>query len=208
VAKNARTFRLREKDGDFLWFYEPLNAGIVNPRVMLLRTAPGAPNPGPVVRRLLLEMDPSLPFVDVEALGDALYPEMRPWRLGASVFTATGVAALLLAAIGLYSAVAFAVAQQRREIGVRMALGESSERAFLRVLGNGLRIVAAGAAAGSALALFGARWLEQVLYETSPREPLVYGVVVSAVLLASAVALAVPARRAARVAPAEALRTE
>ena len=90
------------------------------------------------LRRALLELEPALPFVDVRVLGDALDPQMRPWRLGAAVFTAFGLVAALLAALGLYAAVAYAVAQRTREIGVRIAVGASARQVAGLILGEGV----------------------------------------------------------------------
>ena len=158
--------------------------------------------------RVLRDMDPALPYVDASRLGDVLDPQIRPWRLGASVFTAFGVLAAILAALGLYTAVAYAVTQRTREIGVRIAVGAATSRVVLLVLGDGLRIAAVGVALGLVLVLAGGRWVADLLFDTSPREPVVLMLVGVGLLVVASVASLVPARRAARVSPMEALRTD
>jgi putative ABC transport system permease protein len=119
-----------------------------------------------------------------------------------------GALALLVAAIGLYSVMSYSVAQRTHEFGVRLALGASPRRIVRTVLGDGLGVVGAGMLLGLALALLGGRFLAPMLYQTSVRDPAVFAVV-SAVLLAAALAAGlIPARRATRVDPLEALRAD
>ncbi|MGI8843973.1 MAG: FtsX-like permease family protein [Gemmatimonadaceae bacterium] len=206
VVRNARTFRLREEQR--LWIYAPLHPASSSDRVLLVHVAPGVRGMDGTLGRVLRDLDPALPYVDARTLGDALDPQIRPWRLGASVFTAFGVLAAILAALGLYTAVAYAVTQRTREIGVRIAVGAATSRVVLLVLGDGLRIAAVGVALGLALALAGGDRVTDLLFDTSPREPAVLILVGLGLLVVASVASLVPARRAARVSPMEALRTD
>jgi predicted permease len=209
VAGNARTFRLREEQRQ--WLYTPLAPSATDRRVLLVRVAPGAESMNAMdgtLRRVLRELDPGAPYVDVRLLGDALDPQLRPWRLGAAVFTAFGLLTALLAALGLYTAVAYAVTQRRREIGVRLAVGAATSSVVRLVLGDSLRVAAAGVAMGLVAALLGGRWIADLLFDTSPREPVVLAVVGLALLAVAMVASLTPARRAARVNPTEALRAD
>lgn len=168
----------------------------------------GAPGLRGTLGRVLHELDAGLPYVEVQTLGDALAPEIRPWRLGAAVFTAVGAIAALLATLGLYTAISYAVTQRTREIGVRVALGASAPSVVQLVLGDGIRIAAVGIAAGLGLALLGGRWVAELLFDTSPRDPTVLAAVALALLTVATAASILPARRAVRVDPTEALRTD
>jgi putative ABC transport system permease protein len=206
VVRNAATFRIREEERH--WIYVPLHPASASSRLLLLRTAPGLRGVEGTVGRALLQMDPALPYVDVQRLGDALDPQIRPWRLGASVFSVFGALAAVLAAFGLYTAVAYGVTQRTREIGVRIAVGAATARVALLVLGDGLRVAISGVVLGLGLVLVGGRWVANLLFDTSPREPMILMVVALGLLVVAALASLVPARRATLVSPMNALRAD
>jgi ABC-type antimicrobial peptide transport system permease subunit len=141
-------------------------------------------------------------------LAENLERQYRPWRIGASLFTAFGLLALLVAAIGMYSSIAYAVTQRSHELGVRMALGARAAEIGKLVIGSGLRIAGAGIALGIVVALALSRLIESLLYDTKARDPLVLGSVAAVLLLVAIVAAALPAWRAARLDPVRALRAE
>jgi len=116
--------------------------------------------------------------------------------------------ALLMAAVGLYSVIAYSVAQRTQEIGVRMALGASEEAVLRQVVGQGLRLAAAGVAAGLLLALGLTRLLAGFLFGVSPFDPAIFTGVPLLLLAIAAAACYLPARRATRINPVEALRAE
>ena len=118
------------------------------------------------------------------------------------------VFALLLAMAGVYGVMAYLVSQRVREIGIRLALGATRQQVFALVFGRGLWMVGAGLLAGSAAALLAVRWIQSFLFGVTTHDPLTYVLVGAVVLFASAVAVFVPARRAASIEPMEALRTE
>jgi ABC-type antimicrobial peptide transport system permease subunit len=207
VVANARTFSLREAEQK-LWFYRPLAPDDVDSRVLLVRTTPGTPGIEAAIQRTLRDIDPTLPYMDVRVLGDVLDPQMRPWRLGATLFTAFGVLAMLLALLGLYAAVAYAVTQRTREIGVRIAVGATAGSVVRLVLCDGARIALTGIVMGLALAFIGGPFIADLLFDVSPRDPAVLASVGVGVLLAAMLASLLPARRAARVDPVAALRVE
>ena len=124
------------------------------------------------------------------------------------MFGLFGGLALLVAALGLYSVMSYAVVQRTREFGIRSALGASARQITASVLRDGLRVVILGMAVGAAVALIGGRFLAPMLYQTSVRDPVVFLVVVGTLLSASIVAAVVPARRATRVDPLTALRSD
>jgi ABC-type antimicrobial peptide transport system permease subunit len=124
------------------------------------------------------------------------------------VFTAFGALALVLAAVGLYSVIAYNVAQRRQELAVRVALGAAAADVLRLVVGEGLRFAVAGAAVGGAIALLAAPWIAPLLFKQSPRDPAVFGAVTAALLVVAVLASMIPAIRGARVDPNVALRAE
>jgi len=147
-------------------------------------------------------------YANVRPMRELTDPRLHSWRLGATMFALFGALSLVIAAVGLYGVIAYHVQQRRHELGVRQALGASAVDLRRAVLGEGLRVVSAGLAIGALVSLAAARWLEPLLYRVSPRDPLTYIAVVVVLLAAAVLACVAPARRAARVNPSEALRSE
>ncbi len=137
-----------------------------------------------------------------------LEPEYRPWRLGATLFTAFGLLALAVAIIGIYSTVSYSVSQRSHEFGVRVALGASLGAVIRQVVGEGLRTVALGVAAGVALSLATGRLVAALLYGVGPGNAGVLVAVSVALLAVSALAALLPAWRAAKADPVTALRSD
>lgn len=159
------------------------------------------------VRSVILDVFPgSRP--DVVSFAEKLDPQYRPWRIGARLFTTFGVLALLVAAVGIYSAIAYTVTQRTHELGVRLALGAQRRQVGQMVIGGGLRLVGAGVVVGVVASLGLSRLLESLLYGTNSRDPIVLGGVSAILVLVAVVAAAVPAWRAARLDPVRALRSE
>jgi predicted permease len=160
------------------------------------------------VRRSLQPLMPGDGYVTVTSMREIVDPRLRSWELGATMFAAFGGLALVLAAIGLYGVMAYDVVQRTHELGVRIALGARMGDVVGLVVGDGLRIALAGVTVGSLLALWAGPWIAPLLYDQSPRDPLVYGVVGGVLLAMAGLASALPALRATRVNPNVALRTE
>jgi ABC-type antimicrobial peptide transport system permease subunit len=116
--------------------------------------------------------------------------------------------ALLVAAVGLYSVVAYEVAQRTREMGIRIALGAASRDVVALVVRDGIAPALAGVVLGLALALAASRAIASLLFDTPPRDPLVLGACAVVLVVVALVASVIPARRATRVDPMEALRAE
>jgi predicted permease len=170
-----------------------------------------AGNPGqlfPALRAALLAADPAVRTVDPRVLSDVLDIETRPLRLGMTAFGISGGLAIVVALLGLYSLLSYMVAWRTHEIGVRMALGAGRMGVVALVMRSAAGMALAGIGAGSALALAGARQLEPFLFQTDPRDPLVYGVVTLLLLAVALLAGGVPAVRATRINPIEALRAD
>ena len=207
VAQNARRFFLREAPA--LLFYRPLPRNWnERQRALFVRVAPGDRRTAGEVTRAVQALEPGLPFIRVQPLGAALDPQMRPWRLGAAVFTACGVLAGLLAAMGLYSALVYLRyathardrrARRGRRTRARRRPPRPSRRAPPR----------AGRRPGwDGIGLAGGNWIADLLFDVSPRDPAVLGAVAALLLVAALAAGLVPSRRATRVDPVVALRAE
>jgi putative ABC transport system permease protein len=118
------------------------------------------------------------------------------------------VLALVLAAVGLYSAIAYNVLQRKHELGVRVALGAGRAAIVRLVLAQALRFVVAGVVIGGGIALAAGKWIAPLLFDQSPRDPAVFGIVICALLAVAAAASSVPALRAASVDPKTALQSD
>lgn len=176
---------------------------------MLLRmSSPDARGEMERIRRELTGAMPGDGFVVVRPLQEVVDNQSRSWRLGATLFVAFGGLSLIVALVGLYGVVSYDVTQRSHELGVRMALGARTIDVVRLVVGHGFRLATIGAGCGLLLALAASRWLEPLLFRESARDPLTYGAVATAVLVAAVAASAIPARRAARVDPNSALRAE
>jgi predicted permease len=198
------------QENPFMMYFIPLAQapGDLVPSNLFVRTT-GAPlEMAETIRREVLALDPAQSFVRVQPYGDLISPGMRPWRLGATMFSLFGLLALLTASVGLYGVLAFLVSQQSRELGIRMALGAQPRRILVSVLRGGLGMAGAGVLVGLVAAVLLAPWLGPLLFETSPTSP---GVLVAAavtVLVIAAGASLLPARRAVRINPVEVMRSE
>jgi ABC-type antimicrobial peptide transport system permease subunit len=160
------------------------------------------------LRREMQRLLPGLGYASVKPLTSVLDPVVRQWRLGATMFTIFGALALLLAAVGLYGVIAYDVAQRMREMGVRVALGAQAADIRRLVLWQGIRVATVGVTLGVMVAFVTVRYLEKLLFDTPARDPLAFGAAVGTILLVAVLATLIPARRATRVDPVVALRTE
>jgi ABC-type antimicrobial peptide transport system permease subunit len=133
---------------------------------------------------------------------------MRSWRLGATMFVVFGGLALVLAAIGLYGVISYNVTQRTRELGVRRALGAQSGDVVGLVVRQGVVLGGAGVAIGAAVTYAASGQIAPLLFDVSPRDPTVYALVAGAMLVVAVAASVIPARRAARVDPNVALRSD
>ena len=161
-----------------------------------------------IVRAELLRMDPKLGYIDIAPLERGLDRQVRPWRLGATMFGLFGGVALLVAAVGLYSVIAYGVAQRRHELGVRAALGAERSAIVRLIMRQGVGAAGLGVAIGLAIALAAGGNIEPLLFRVSANDPFVLAIVAVTLLAVAAAATIVPALRGARSDPMEALRAE
>src|SRR5262245_55194020 len=153
-------------------------------------------------------VDPDVPIAEPITLPLQLAGWARPVRVTATFVVYAAGLAVLLTAIGLYGTLAFAVSRRTREIGVRIALGAARSRVLVLIIGDGMRVVVAGALAGVALAAAGSRLVAHLLYGSASADWLFYIAGAVSVLIVGLVASLMPARRAAAVEPLVALRHE
>lgn len=160
------------------------------------------------VRTEIHALDRGVEPLMVQTVDAYIDPAFLPVRVASLLLAILGTAAMLLASLGLYGVMAYAVAQRRQEIGIRMALGAQVRDTAVLVLKQGLRLAAGGAAAGVLVALALTRLLSRFLYGVSSKDPLTFGAAALVLILVALLASYVPARRAMRVDPIIALRQE
>jgi predicted permease len=208
IVADVHRFRLKEKTGTHYYIPMGQERGIGGGMNLIVRPRADAPSVIPDIRRLLQAMDPTIQYVNENTLQDDIEPQIRPWRLGASVFGLMGVLALLVAAVGLYSVMSYLIAQRTHELGVRVALGAQSADIISLVFRGSIGMAAAGIAVGIVLALAMGRFIEPLLFDASAYDFGVLGAVSAVMLAVAALACVLPALRAKRVDPMEAMRAE
>jgi predicted permease len=211
VTANARNFELFERRTSQA-YYAPLSATLgsfYRPRAVVINADPAvAPD---VMKRANEELSRLLlgvGTVRARRTSEQLVDQYRPWELGAKLFTAFGMLALVVAAVGIYSVVAYTVNQRTKEMGVRMALGAQLRDVLDLVVAGGMKVVGIGIAGGVVVALFAGKLIESQLFGVTARDPYVLIGAASVLGAVALVACMIPAWRAARVNPVEALRTE
>ena len=210
IAANTHRSSIAQ-DAEPLQVYLPLRDGEGDSRARMLVVRPASGDPAALiepVRRVMQTAVAGVPFANVRPMRATLDGELRPWELGATMFAAFGFLALVLSSLGLYSVVAYTVAQRMHEMGVRVALGAQIADIRRLVLAQGLRLAALGVALGTIVALLSGRFVASLLFQTSAKDPVVYAVAITLLLAVATVASLVPARRAVRADPLVALRSE
>jgi hypothetical protein len=153
------------------------------------------------VRARLLAIDPDLPLSDIRTMAERTSRALAPQRLAMSLASVFGAVALFLSMLGIYGVLAYLVAQRKREIGIRMALGSTGARIFQLVFAEGLMLVASGLALGLLGAIAVRRALQGQLFGVSATDPVVLSMVLATTGIIAMVACVYPARRAARLEP-------
>jgi predicted permease len=211
VVENVRRQSIFEDSTGFVYLALAQARNEVGSRQLVARVNGTSPSRSiETIRRAMQTAAAQLPFADVHLVADepTVRQQLRPFRLGATMFGIFGTIALILAAVGVYGVVAYDVAQRTQEIGVRVALGAQGGNVARLVVGGGVRVVSAGVIAGIAVALVTARFIAPLLYQIPPRDPVVLSLVSATLLVSAIVACVVPAWRAMRVDAVVALRSE
>jgi ABC-type antimicrobial peptide transport system permease subunit len=153
-------------------------------------------------------LDPDMAFANVQPLERSISGSLLSQLLSSFMLGSFSLTALLLAALGIYGVMANAVSQRRNELGIRMALGAQGSDILRLVVGRGLRLTALGVATGLIGAFALTRFLKSLLYDISPTDPWVFAAVTLFLAAVALLACWLPARRATKVDPLEALRAE
>jgi predicted permease len=206
------------KDGKYLaisdrpqpYFYVPLEQNYGSSEVLLVRSHTAAETVMEEVRKEINALAPGLPVTGVETMLQQLDESGGLGSLRRNAFLAAGLGALglALAVVGLYGVVSYTANQRTREIGIRMALGAQASSIRRLILGHGVRVVCAGLAVGAALSLAAAPVVRRFLIGISPTDPIAYAEVALLLVFVTLTACYIPVRRAMRVDPMVALRSE
>lgn len=192
--------------------YIPILAARVGPPVdgmsYVVRTVPPASNALPAIRAAVRDFDPGLALASVQTLEDVVDAASATASFVMVLLAVAAGGALLLGSIGVYAVMSYIVSQRRPEIGVRLALGAAPAGVSAMIVRQGLSVVLVGLACGLTAALAGAQAVASQLYGVGPRDPGVIAVTTVLLLVVSLLACWIPARRAARLAPLNALRAE
>jgi putative ABC transport system permease protein len=206
IVRDARRYSIQEPAS--MQYYIPFGQETgFGGAVLLVRPSGDARAFEATLRHAVGRIVPDAKYINVSSMQDRVDPQIRRWRLGATMFGLFGIMALGIAAIGLYSVIAYATAQRTHEFGVRLAIGSDGTRLMRGVLYDGLRLAGWGLVAGLAVALVAGDRVAPLLFNVSPRDPVVFLVVAATLIVVSMLASLVPAWRAARTDPVIALRT-
>jgi putative ABC transport system permease protein len=188
--------------------YVPYAQASVESFVLLLRTTGDPRSLAAAMRSEIQRLSPDLPVDPLGPATDAIRASVAEPRLRTSLLNAFAALALALAAMGVYGVLSLSVAKSTREFGVRIALGAERRTIVKLVLGRGLRLVGGGVVAGIAISLTVSHQLERLLFGVGPTDPITFAGVAGLLLLTGLLASYIPARRAMRLDPVQALRME
>lgn len=204
IVRDVKFSRLDEELKPFIYLAAAQHRQ--SDRNLLVRTTGDPAALAGPIRDIVRSIDATLPEPATVTLRRASVTALLPQRFAAMVTSALGLTGLILAAIGLYGVLSFSTAQRTREMGVRMALGADRRDVLRLVVGEGMRVVAAGTVSGLVLALVATRALAPFLFGVNPLDLTTYGAMTLILTLAAAAACLLPARRAASADPMAALR--
>jgi putative ABC transport system permease protein len=163
---------------------------------------------GPAVKAAILAVDRSQPVYAIQPMTEVVSKSIATRRLSLILLAFFAVSALVLAAVGVYGVMSYSVTQRSGEIGIRMALGARQSQVLFQVQRQGMLLVAVGLAAGFGGAIVFTRFMSALLFRVDSRDPLTFGIAAGTLIAVSMLACYLPARRAAKVDPMIALRSE
>jgi predicted permease len=211
----ARSLRPEHNEDKIMQYYVPLDQAPDPPipdlpRIMgvMVRASGDLDHVGARVQRTIHAGSARPIYAQVKRYQDLIDPQLRSWRLGATLFSAFSILALGIAAVGLFAVVSYVVAQRTQEIGVRLALGGTGRRVVGLIVTDAMRMASVGVAIGVAAALLAGPLVASMLFQTSPRDPASVAIAALVLLATTLAAAAWPAWRAGRVNPVLALRSD
>jgi putative ABC transport system permease protein len=207
ISGDVRTYGLDELPrAEMYWpLTQKRDASLLS---MIVRTSGDPAALAGAARGAVAEVDAQQPIFDVKTLEDVLASSLTQRRFTMTLMLLFGFVALLLAAVGIYGVMAYTVAQRTQEIGIRVALGANAALVLRMVLRDGMQLVALGLLLGTAAALALTRVAASLLWGVSSTDALTYVVIAATLAAVALVAIVIPARRATRVDPMQALRSE
>jgi predicted permease len=188
--------------------YYPLDAGVENVGTLVIRSSHELEQFALPVQRIVSEMDRDLPVSDVLTMNQLLGKSTQDQSFNTTLLVAFATLSLVLAAVGLFGVMSYIAAQRTTEIGIRVALGAKREQLLRKMLLDGMRPAVFGLVVGLAASVEAGRLMRDLLYEIKPLDPVVFAAVAATLIAVAAFACIVPAWRASRVDPMQALRTE
>jgi predicted permease len=203
VVSNAHDLGVETEAEPVLYF-----PGFGAHAVLIIRTNTDPMSVVSEVRKAVTDLDPTQPIYHVETIDEVLSDSLARQRMIAVLLGIFALLSLTLAAIGIYGVIAYSVTQRTREIGVRMAVGSSRANILLLTLRDAASFTGIGVLTGLIAALTGAHLVSALLFQTSSADPISICISVSALLIVAMLAAVVPASRAAKINPVEALRSE
>jgi len=206
IAKDSKYSSVREKPTPF--FFVPLRQNSLRGSVLNIRTPLAPETMATAIAREVHAIDANVAPYELITMQEQLDRSTSAQMVAVTLVGILGSLALVLAAIGLYGVMSYAVSQSTRELGLRMALGAGASDLLRLVLSRGLALTGAGVLLGAATALLLTRLLGNLLYKVSPRDPVAFGCAFAVMALVSITACLLPAWRAARTDPMHALRAE
>jgi macrolide transport system ATP-binding/permease protein len=206
IAKDSKYSSVREKPMPF--FFVPLRQNSLRGPVLNIRTPLAPKNMATAIAREVHALDSNVAPYEVITMQEQLDRSTSAQMVAVTLVAILGALALVLAAIGLYGVMSYAVSQSTRELGLRMALGAGASNLLRLVLSRGLALTGAGVLLGAATSLLLTRLLGNLLYQVSPRDPVAFGCAFAVMAVVSVAACLLPAWRAARTDPMRAMRTE
>ncbi len=207
VAGDVRSFGLDTDVGPMVYGSAMAYPGW-NPMSLVVRSSVDPLSHVPAIRSVVREVDPAVPLFDVRPLDELLSDSFGSRRFNMYLLGCFATAAAVLSCVGLFGVLAYLVAQRRRDIGIRLALGAEHRDVMAMIVGRGMTLVISGAVIGLIAASAAARVMKSLLFSVSPWDPLTFAAVPLLLCLVALVACYVPAQRASRVDPLVALRTE
>jgi putative ABC transport system permease protein len=209
VVPEVKHMGLKEDEGPVLYIpYAQKTQDWLAWTTLIVRTAGEPMDSVAAVRSAIHEIDPNQPIAEVGTLEELLDHSMAVPRFSTAVICVLSAIALTIAFAGVYGLISYAITQSARDLAIRMTLGASASRILWLLFRRALLRAALGIAAGIVTALWLAQWIRSLLFEVHPHDPAVFAGVAGLLLLASALAVMIPAQGVMKIDPAKALRME